>query len=98
MKNEEAIAVVEILSPMTSAFGYTRRLAFFDPFSAPHRSGMAIPEFEFCCYGFDIFVELIVQSSVSIDAKKGKHREYENECGKKYVVPDVFGITFIDPF
>ncbi|CAL9232787.1 unnamed protein product [Arabidopsis halleri] len=33
MKSEEAIAVVEILSPMTPAFGYTRRLAFFDPFS-----------------------------------------------------------------
>ncbi|CAL9227176.1 unnamed protein product [Arabidopsis halleri] len=32
MKSEEAIAVVEILSPMTPAFGYTRRLAFFDPF------------------------------------------------------------------
>jgi hypothetical protein len=33
MKSEEAIAVAEILSPMTPAFGYTRRLAFFAPFS-----------------------------------------------------------------
>uniref|UniRef100_A0A1J3DFW1 Transmembrane and coiled-coil domain-containing protein 4 n=1 Tax=Noccaea caerulescens TaxID=107243 RepID=A0A1J3DFW1_NOCCA len=30
-----------------------------------------------------------IQSSVSIDAKKEKHQEYENECREKYAVPEV---------
>ncbi|VVB10056.1 unnamed protein product [Arabis nemorensis] len=30
-----------------------------------------------------------IQNSVSIDAKKEKHQEYENECREKYAVPEV---------
>lgn len=30
-----------------------------------------------------------IQSSLSIDAKKEKHQEYENECREKYAVPEV---------
>ncbi|KAG7623083.1 hypothetical protein ISN44_As04g038070 [Arabidopsis suecica] len=30
-----------------------------------------------------------IQCSVSIDAKKEKHQEYENECREKYAVPEV---------
>ncbi|KAL0864050.1 hypothetical protein Bca101_043168 [Brassica carinata] len=30
-----------------------------------------------------------IRSSLSIDAKKEKHQEYENECRKKYAVPEV---------
>lgn len=30
-----------------------------------------------------------IQSSISIDAKKEKHQEYENECREKYAVPEV---------
>ncbi|ESQ53471.1 hypothetical protein EUTSA_v10024597mg [Eutrema salsugineum] len=30
-----------------------------------------------------------IQSSLSVDAKKEKHQEYENECREKYAVPEV---------
>ena len=30
-----------------------------------------------------------IRSSLSIDAKKEKHQEYENECLEKYAVPEV---------
>lgn len=30
-----------------------------------------------------------IRSSLSIDAKKEKHQEYENECREKYAVPEV---------